>query len=373
MRRSLSSFCAGALAAATLLATTTEAGATAEPTSRSERDLNAISALAPGDVWAVGLYNTDGSWQPMSEHWDGSAWSRVRTPTLAGGGRLLGVSAVTSDDVWAVGEQIPFVDFEPLILHRNGSGWNEVAAPGAPLGGQLNAVAAVSADDVWAVGSRIVSADGDARSYVAHWDGTSWTRVHTPNGIARPRFTEINAVTALAKDDVWAVGWGFTRGDSFASFALHWDGRRWTRMSLPAPVGQTVYQSLSAASPNDIWAVGHYDNQGSQAITAHWDGSNWSQVDFPGLPSSALDGVAAASSDDVWAVGEYLTHTHPVILTPLVAHWDGTMWAQQEVAGGKANQSSLNAVGGASPSDLWTVGESGRKPLLRHWDGSGWR
>ena len=58
-------------------------------------------------------------------------------------------------------------------------------------------VSAVATDDVWAVGLRGLG------TLAIHWDGTAWTIVPTPTpeGIA-----DLAAVVALATDDVWAVG-----------------------------------------------------------------------------------------------------------------------------------------------------------------------
>ena len=45
--------------------------------------LNAIAAVSANDVWAVGFYASSGIYQPLIEHWDGSAWSVAPSPNLS--------------------------------------------------------------------------------------------------------------------------------------------------------------------------------------------------------------------------------------------------------------------------------------------------
>jgi hypothetical protein len=55
---------------------------------------------------------------------------------------------------------------------------------------------------------------------VAHWNGTRWTGVASPN----PGGSFLNAVSALSPSDAWAVGY-----DNTGTLILHWDGTSWTQ------------------------------------------------------------------------------------------------------------------------------------------------
>ena len=57
---------------------------------------NAVDALAPNDVWAVG---DNGQFQ----HWNGAAWSCVSAGYAGGGGSLRALSHISSGDIWSVG------------------------------------------------------------------------------------------------------------------------------------------------------------------------------------------------------------------------------------------------------------------------------
>jgi hypothetical protein len=88
---------------------------------------------------------------------------------------------------------------------------------------------------------------------------------------------------------------------------------------------------VSATSGSDAWAVGNYssyDTPGrSRTLVLHWDGTAWSTVNSPtpGPGANRLAGVSARSGSDAWAVGDHDTAVSTT--TSLIAHWNGTAWA----------------------------------------------
>src|SRR6266571_9267605 len=70
-------------------------------------ELHGVSAAAENDAWAVGTAYADNTFtesKTLSEHWDGTRWSTVKSPnTSASINSLAGVPAVSINDVWAVG------------------------------------------------------------------------------------------------------------------------------------------------------------------------------------------------------------------------------------------------------------------------------
>ncbi len=161
--------------------------------------LAAITAIPPTDIWAVGSATVQGNGyvveQSLTEHWNGTRWSVVATPST-GEGNLLGVSASSSTDVWAVGN----VGINQLIEHWNGARWSVVAAP-ALDDTSLNAVTALGPNDVWAVGNGDFS--GSPTPLSEHWDGSAWSVAPSPLGAEHG---ELNGVASLPGGLVWAVG-----------------------------------------------------------------------------------------------------------------------------------------------------------------------
>ncbi len=111
------------------------------PSAASYSALNAVSAISPNDVWAVGSSRTSGgAFQTLVEHWDGTQWALVPTPDMAGG---TSVSARRVDDVWASGPG--------GAMHWNGQTWQAVPEAGS----NISALVVYGAEDVWAVGSTL--------------------------------------------------------------------------------------------------------------------------------------------------------------------------------------------------------------------------
>ena len=85
--------------------------------------LIAVTAVSPADVWAVGTTAPRGSFATLTEHFDGSRWTRVASPSQGNWNMLEGVDAVSSNDVWAVGFSRTY---SSLAIHWNGTSWQRV-------------------------------------------------------------------------------------------------------------------------------------------------------------------------------------------------------------------------------------------------------
>jgi hypothetical protein len=64
--------------------------------------LDAVTSISAIDVWAVGVSSTNTT---LAEHWNGTAWSVVPSPTVANG-TFSGVAAAATNNVWAVGTTV---------------------------------------------------------------------------------------------------------------------------------------------------------------------------------------------------------------------------------------------------------------------------
>ena len=93
--------------------------------------LQSVFMFSATDGWAVGYYGT-------VLHWNGSAWTKVTSPTTYD---LYSIAMVSATDGWAMGKN-------GTILHWNGSAWTKVTSPTTY---DLRSIAMVSATDGWAV------------------------------------------------------------------------------------------------------------------------------------------------------------------------------------------------------------------------------
>ncbi|OGO31336.1 MAG: hypothetical protein A2136_06415, partial [Chloroflexi bacterium RBG_16_54_11] len=320
------------------------------------------------DVWAVGGYgNLTTQAQQLIQHWDGQSWTIVATPTLTSTfTELLAVSAVSTNDVWAVG---CCNSGQPLIERWDGTSWSVVPHPDLGTGHRFQGLTAVASDDVWAVGDQ-GPPDGFSQTLVEHWDGTSWSVVPSPN--VPNQHNSLTAVTAVpgSPDELWAVG----RADPYTPFILHWNGTQWSIVPGPDAGSVPLLYGVVAISANDVWAVGWTSfGSGPVTLTLHWNGSSWSVVPSPN-PSDTwnyLWGVTAFDENNVWAVGDFNTaggHGQVLLLK-----WDGSAWAvvPGDNTGPDGVQFTLRAASAVSQNDVWSVGTNSHA-LAEHWNGSQW-
>jgi hypothetical protein len=135
--------------------------------------LNGVSVSSAADAWAVGKYdNSAGTAQTLTEHWNGTTWKRVLSPSPGGASRfstLNGVAAVSATDAWAAGDYSNSANAdETLTEHWNGMAWKQVPSPNpSSTGNILNGVSASSASDIWAVGEYNNGA-GTGRAFAFH-------------------------------------------------------------------------------------------------------------------------------------------------------------------------------------------------------------
>jgi hypothetical protein len=297
-----------------------------------------VSALAANNVWAVGeriTLNIAGDQEiftTLIEHWDGTRWSIVASPNGVNGGVLTSVAAISADDAYAVGNTgSPGPSEGNLIEHWDGTTWSIVLSSTNRIGSftssGLSSVSADAANDVWAVGFN----NQQVGPEVLHFDGHSWRSVPTPtktikfvvHGITLSETFggSFQAVTALAPNDVWAVGSGQSLQSPFAAgtFIEHWDGTKWSFVPSPSPpasifAGPAFLSGVAAVSATDIWAVGASPDPSTgldRTLTEHWDGTKWSIVASPnvGTDENQLSGVTALKNGTIVAVGTAIEPT----------------------------------------------------------------
>jgi hypothetical protein len=296
--------------------------------------LHGVSAVSATDAWTAGSYeNSSGVSVPLILHWNGTAWTTVKSPTPSGAGvtTLAGLSAVSAADAWVVGYYETSGVFEPLTEHWNGTAWKEVTAPvpsGATYPG-LSAVSAVSATNAWAVGS-YQNSSGTDMPLTEHWNGTAWKTVTSPAPSGAVT-TILSGVSAVSATDAWAVGCYNTIDSTPVPLIEHWNGTAWKTVKSPTPSGATdiTPSGVSAVSATDAWTVGSYQNgSGTEVpLILHWNGTAWSQVASPapsGATNTSLTGVSTVSATDAWAAGSYDIASG--VSESLILRWNGTAW-----------------------------------------------
>jgi hypothetical protein len=341
------------------------------PPAADGRYLLSVATGGTDSAWAVGPGAFTG--RSLALHWDGGAWTNTPLPKIAHQSTLIGVTATTDTDVWGTGyafssaaatttrrsspagfftasRSVPFI--RPMALHWDGLRWKSYAVPEPRRSRRatLQRTSAAGSDDVWAVGSvERHSRDWQPSTLIEHWDGTEWSVTPSPN-VGR-HVNQLIGVTAIAADDVWAVGW---RGEFFGvqhALIEHWDGSTWS--VVPVSFRQDSFIDVSAASATDIWAVGAH-HHGASPVAIHWDGASWTPAPLPAeAPGSYLEGLSVRSSSDAYAVG-YARDLSTGSGVGLIVHWDGASWTEQSSQKVGIDDELVGVTAG--PSGVWAVG-----------------
>ncbi len=276
--------------------------------------LEGVAATSASNAWAVGLAGN----LSLIAHWNGSAWKQVPSPSPSPSGAsdvLYGVAATSASNAWAVGDT-EFASAKTLILHWNGTAWTRVPSPSPGFNSVLYGVVAISASNVWAVGY------AQNATLILHWDGTAWTRVPSPNPGSEG--SSLFGVAATSASNAWAVGTTHNGVNGDKTVILQWNGTAWKQ--VPSPNGSLDLNGLSgvaATSASNAWAVGYTDGNGlGDTLILQWNGTAWKRVPSPSPgDDAAINGVTATSASNAWAVGTFGLAGDVWIL-----RWNGTAW-----------------------------------------------
>jgi hypothetical protein len=173
-------------------------------TGSSDDELTSVTAISSTDVWAVGSISAQ---KTLIENWNGTSWSIVSSPNSTDPTNILNsISGDSANDIWAAGNHGNSSQYtgEGLVEHWNGSDWTIVTTPtsGQYLGA-FTGVAAVSTSSATAVGFYDDS-NGVKAPLVEQWNGSSWSVVTIPTPFSD--YSLLNAVSALSSTTFFSVG-----------------------------------------------------------------------------------------------------------------------------------------------------------------------
>ena len=219
--------------------------------------ITSAKIFSPDDVWVFGMterYGPPGTTTPYAAHFDGKRWATVPVP---GQGAITAVSAVSPGDMWAVVGSVTTQRISPgatpAVLHWTArSGWRPAAVqPELPGSAQLSSVLAARSGALWVGGEALNNNDGTT-PFAASWTGSAWTITELPITASLARW----GIAELADngDGVWAV----VAAENAPGHQLwHLQRMKWSKVS--PGFGWHVWQLGQLASipgTHSIWAVG---------------------------------------------------------------------------------------------------------------------
>jgi hypothetical protein len=326
---------------------------------------NSVTVTSSGKAWTVGDYYSGRDGGPNGafiEEWTGKRWQLVGRPLASV--ELWSVAASGADDAWAAGDH--------LLEHWNGRGWRRVATQRVRGGSIIHAVATDGPHDAWLVGERWPADRRVGKTLIEHWNGNRWSVVSTPNPPSGARRYDaiLQAVSVRSASDAWAVGYRLTGSNMPVSRTLieHWDGRRWRIVPSPSirasnGVLYNILFAVTADRSDDAWAVGSYESHaggygggGEHALALHWNGRGWSRLTLPPIRERTLLHGVVARGGKAWAVGDRGVPPHHRIL---IERWNGMRWTVAPSPSGF----DLAATSAPPRGSTWAVGALGGRPL----------
>ena len=349
--------------------------------------------------WAVGIsidnINSNGTTSPLAETWNGVTWSLGATPPLpaGSGGGLFALSCVTGSDCWAVGAvNAPGGNGGPdgtLVEHWDGTSWSVVPSP-TPVGpgvagAFLQGVSCTSSSNCVAVGFATDQNGENLNALIEQWNGAAWNIV--PGAVTGQPFDQLSTVQCLDADDCWAVGNAgpnqqnpnflpnFPGAVGDQGLIEHWDGASWSVVpsaTIPSPSGGFLY-GLACAAPADCWASGAttdgVNGRASGILMEHWDGSAWTDTSasMPNpAPADILSSISCLGAAQCWAVGSVGPfggnggdNFQP---QAFIENWNGTSWSVDPSPNASARSASWTRSRVCAPSGAWRPGPRPRRP-----------
>jgi hypothetical protein len=288
------------------------------------------------------------SFTPVIEHWDGTSWQMMPTPTAFGS--LEGISCPRSNVCFAVGG-----------LHElwNGTNWS---IQSDPAHGSLEDVSCSGLLACTAVGLRV--SNGNLFTLAERWNGTGWQVQSTPNPAGSDN-SNLYGVSCPLRRTCTAVGQSVFPGvptDHLAPFLERWFGRvnAWGMQAAPQPEGAQSVGLGDVSCPDGsrvCVVVGSSTSQGQSSVMAarRIGLGSWSI-----FPLTALPGPGSGLSTVDCPVVRFCQATGGWGSGLIAERFDGTNWHVEGIPTNGLTGSSLDDI--SCPSRFFCMAV-GRGPV----------
>jgi hypothetical protein len=252
-----------------------------------DNDLFSVSCVPATTFCAAvgGFWLANGDPRPLALVRHGTTWTRVVSPNIGVWSGFDAVSCVSATRCTAVGLYLtPGGVGRTLAEVWNGATWTRVATPNAgAYDNELRAVSCISVSRCTAVGYYQTPGKVD-RTLIEVWNGSTWVRVASPNvGTTENDLVGVSCVSATR---CTAVGAFYTAAQVDRTLIEFWNGTTWTRLASPnVGTNHNVLFGVSCTSATECTAVGQYRNVANihRSLIEAWSGASWTQVPAPNI------------------------------------------------------------------------------------------
>jgi hypothetical protein len=266
----------------------------------------AIGASSYQNIWLFQPAPSSRSKRAHVLRWNGT-WRRQAIPAWVIHSNLSGTFDVAPavfgpKSVWVFSMGVDaFTNPDHYVARYNGHAWSKMQLPAVP-----NQVSILSKNDIWALGTTVATKAKPSATIMMHWNGKRWRTVAVRTAHVPKNATEnvLNPV-ALGPRDVW-IQRDITRGTAGATtlYLMHWNGRHWARVSIPAAVTGVDYMTqdghgglwlaVSGPKPDYPWYIYHLNRK-------------WTRYIIPKVSGTTVGDLISLSwipgTRSVWATG----------------------------------------------------------------------
>lgn len=342
------------------------------PAGSTALSLTGVSCPSTTSCYAVGRYASRTERLSVIEHWNGHAWTIMKSPHLGGQVFLEGVACANTTACVAVGSvsprHPPWIE-TTVSEHWDGHAWSIKTNPVPAVGTSafLIGVSCPNATSCFAVGNydTDTSETGHSKTLIEHWDGHAWSIMTSPNRTGRSNST-LGGVSCPSPRNCVAVG---SDGYDYATLVERWDGHVWSIMTSPNPTGgtNTRLSAVSCPNPTDCVAIGGYATHFAHGLVERWDGHRWSIMPNPdpGTTDSYLNGISCPSTTNCFAIGWFYATSGG---TPsLIEHSDGHTWSIMPNPNPAHAYTELDALSCPTTTFCYAVGDTNGKSFTEQY------
>lgn len=283
------------------------------------------------DAGGVAAADKLARWNPVSETWESVVAginNDVNCMDFDANGDLY-IGGAFTDLGSAAGDRIAKI--------TDLSGTPTVNALGTGLTGIANTIA-VSADGDVYVGGNFASAGGAAStSYIAKWNGTSWSALAT--GLSG----QVLSLAFAPNGDLYMGGAFVDLGAGSGKYLTYWDGSAFNpvgTVELSGGTPATIIRSIVFDAKGSLIVGGNFTNAGGVAnadYIAKWNGSVWEALGT-GTNGNVYDvfirkhdgSVTGTKLNQIYVTGEFTT-AGGLTLADRAAVWDNGAWQPLDI------------------------------------------
>lgn len=268
--------------------------------------LRSITCASTTDCYAVGYQKPAGNASVFMEHWDGSSWSVVGLPTIAGASNsyLSDVACATATNCMAVGRTVDAQNVpRALALSLSNGAWTASFLPSTGSPTSLNGVSCPTTTFCIAAGNWSTVSSGILipHAWAVRWNGATWSTT-----VFNFNLGGFDDVACTSPTDCTALESIFAGGAQ--SVVRHWDGSIWSPFAGPAIAGRSMWLNAVTCSVNTCMFVGAsrvVSGWGPAVpVVATYDGAAWDIDQLDVRPGGAIAGIACPAADACVVVGQ---------------------------------------------------------------------